>query len=801
MLNLLARLSRMSSHELLWRTRAAACNGAGRVQMALRQPRWRRAHLRALLAHSPDLEPIRREIARGNDNDAHRLLASHFQTSPARFVVHPAERAAVAARITEHFPGVVEDAVQRARPVLDGDYDLLGYHGLRFGPDGGPDWHRDPVHDRRAPLAFWSSVPYLDESCGDHKIVWELNRHQHWIRLGRAYWLTGDRRYKEAVCRELSSWMAANPPLVGINWASMLELGLRSLSWIWAVNFFAHSDAAEEPPWLVDLLLALDRQLLQVERHLSYYFSPNTHLLGEGLALYVGGRCLPELAHSGRRAMTGRRILLDQIDRQVGGDGGHLERSTHYHRYTLDFYLMALVVARITHDEAEERLAQAVERLAQAARLLSDDRGCLPHFGDDDGGALMPMTGREGDDVSASLATAAALLNRPELAVGPPPEEAFWLLAQPDLAATVLEIRPQGGAALSAALPDTGYYVSRSPAGDHLVIDGGPHGFQNGGHAHADALSMTLTVQGRPLLVDPGTFCYTVNPTLRDRFRSTALHNTLTLDGRSQSLPAGPFHWRQTAVVTTRRWRTERGFDYFEGSHDGYLPCEHRRHVLAVHRDLIVVADLVTGAGTHTADVHWHVDPRWRASGGGKRLLISSGDERVELAVSGGEIELHYADEESGLGWQAPVYGRLEPALTVRIRGNGGAPYWIASVFGLDRFNEVVDVARTMVWAEAGVLRHSCGLRVTRARSTDYVLFADPYESSGATRSTRPRDCWRIADLDSQARVLFYRTGALERLICTVDGSDSHYPITQLPDYPIQDRVCAGLPASSSRPR
>ena len=87
----------------------------------------------------------------------------------------------------------------------------------------------------------------------------------------------------------------------------------------------------------------------------------------------------------------------------------------------------------------------------------------------------------------------------------------------------------------STALPETGYYVSRSSAGDHLVIDGGPHGYQNGGHAHADALSLTLTVRGLPLLIDPGTGCYTTDAALRDRMRSSTLHNTLTLDDRPQS--------------------------------------------------------------------------------------------------------------------------------------------------------------------------------------------------------------------------------------------------------------------------
>src|SRR5205823_4513651 len=119
----------------------------------------------------------------------------------------------------------------------------------------------------------------------------------------------------------------------------------------------------------------------------------------------------------------------------------------------------------------------------------------------------------------------------------------------------------------SSALTDTGYYVSRVADEQHLVIDGGAHGYRNGGHAHSDALSVSLTVRGVPLLIDTGTGCYTADPELRDRFRSTALHNTLVLDGRQQSTPGGPFHWLHVANAVVRRWRTNGRFDYFEGAH------------------------------------------------------------------------------------------------------------------------------------------------------------------------------------------------------------------------------------------
>src|SRR5207302_2838854 len=160
-------------------------------------------------------------------------------------------------------------------------------------------------------------------------------------------------------------------------------------------------------------------------------------------------------------------------------DGGHCERSTHYHRYALDFYSLALAIARITQDPVAAVLDKAVSRLAFAARLMADDRGRLPHIGDDDGGALLPMCGRAVDNVRDSLAVASALVGRPDLRVGRAPEEALWLLAHPQLFSALALSRsaPAHETIGSAALAATGYYVSRSAAGDHLVIDGGPHGY------------------------------------------------------------------------------------------------------------------------------------------------------------------------------------------------------------------------------------------------------------------------------------------------------------------------------------
>ena len=762
----LARLARMDWTEVGWRARVRARIGADRLRSAIAPPRWDRRELISALASSPGLEATRTALAAGRWDDAHRALSDYFSSSPGRFVIAARNRVPLADAIRTRFPDSAADAAARADRVLADRYDLLAYPGLEFrGRGTGPDWHLDPVNNRRAPRRFWSTVPYLDVECGDHKIVWELNRHQHWLRLGRAYWLTGESKYRARFITELNSWLSDNPPLIGINWASMLELGLRTLSWIWALNFFVGS-GDDETPWTVDLLLALDRQLTHVEHNLSYYFSPNTHLLGEALALYVAGRSLPELDPDGHRAALGRRILLAEISRQISADGGHCERSTHYHRYTLDFYLLALVVATVTGDPAADELRAAVARLRAAARLLADDNGRIPLIGDDDGGELWPMVGASANDIRASLVVAGALVGAGDSVPGGIPEEAYWMLSQPALS-PLLENpspTPQSRAPRSGALTDTGYYVSRSAAGDHIIIDGGPHGYLNAGHAHADALSLTMSVRGAPLLIDPGTACYTTDRELRDRMRSTALHNTLVLDGQSQSVPDGPFHWARTAGSRVLRWRTNSAFDYFAGAHDGYGPSEHRRHVLALHGDLLVVADLVSGTGSHDAAVHWHIDPSWSVRADGRRVDLDSAAGHCELVVPSGMVEAFHGDEATGLGFYAPVYGRLLPSTSIRVSAGGDAPLWIVSVFGLDRANRVHDVDFLPIERTAGTLLHGVGLRIRRERSCDDLLIAEPARD-GAT--------WRLGDIETDAHLLFCRTSGSDQVgeIALVDGS------------------------------
>ena len=215
---------------------------------------------------------------------------------------------------------------------------------------------------------------------GDHKVIWELNRHQHLTLLAQAFRLTGRREYLDEAFRQVESWLDANPFLRGINWASALEVAFRALSWAWLWHM-----AGEEMPEALRarFLTALERHGRYLELNLSVYFSPNTHLLGEAVALHALGVLFPAFPRAARWVETGGRMVEQQMERQVRDDGSHFEQSAYYHVYALDFFLLYRVLGKppAWYDARLVAMAEYLDALLGVS-------GMLPLIGDDDGGRL-----------------------------------------------------------------------------------------------------------------------------------------------------------------------------------------------------------------------------------------------------------------------------------------------------------------------------------------------------------------------------------------------------------------------------
>jgi hypothetical protein len=590
------------------------------------------------------------------------------------------------------WPDGADATVARAERILEGRFDLLGLRNISFGEP--VDWHLDPISGRRAPRVHWSRIDPLDPAqVGDHKVVWELNRHQYLFTLCRAWLLTGDDRFAAGVIRYLEEWMEANPPKVGVNWVSSLELAYRSIAWLWALSALV----GRFPIPASTLVRALGFLWLQghhVEKHLSTYFSPNTHLTGEALGLLYLGTLLTAFREAPRWRELGWRILVDQVDRQVGPDGTYFERATYYHRYTVDIYTHALLLGRAIGASTQEleRVQCGLGRLLDHLAFLTRPDGTIPLLGDDDGGHVWFPDPDRPNDVRPALAHGAALLTRPDLAFlsKGAAEETLWLLGEQGLA-FLDAMKPEPPTETSRAFPQGGFFVFRdgwAGSSSHMVVDAGAHGVLNCGHAHADALSFDLTVNGLPVLVDPGTFTY-ADPVLRNAFREALAHNTATVDGEGASTPGRLFQWERVTDVTPGLWTAGPRFDYLSAHHAGFSSIAplgiHRREVVFARTRGWLIRDRLDLAPGHRVSLTYQVAPGLVleetddgcviCDGAGRpvlhlfHVLMNPRSAALRSEISQGSVSDAYARREPAPRWEVQVTGTPAEVLTLMLPG------------------------------------------------------------------------------------------------------------------------------------
>ena len=532
--------------------------------------------------------------------------------SPRNFFFHPEDIAGRMNVIRERMPQQVATILRRAEKISQHRFDLLGCEDLDYGPE--IDWHCDRVSGKRAPRDLWFKIRYLDfSSVGDAKVTWELNRHQHLVTLAKAYRFTEDPRFVRELMAQWGHWQRENPYPWGINWASSLEVAFRSLSWLW-IYFLLEGTTAMPPEFREEWLHMLALSGRHIERYLSKYFSPNTHLLGEAVALFFIGTLCPELRSASRWKQQGWETVLRESERQIRPDGFYFEQSTYYHVYALDFLTHAYLLARLNDVPFPPEYARRLEQMLDVLAILCR-AGAPPRWGDDDGGRVSDQLRNHAQDLSDPLATGAILFGRGDFKwiAGGLREETLWLLGEKG-AAEFDRIEATQPEMNSIVLPDSGLYVmSTSGRGLQAVMDAGPQGALRAGHGHADALSLTLHVDGHEILGDAGTYVYASDGKDRDQFRGTSAHNTLQFDGRNQSEPDGPFAWQHLVNAKAERWVTGETFDLFVGSHDGYSlpgnPQIHRRWVFFRKPKFWLVRDLMLGTGKHQVELRWHLHP------------------------------------------------------------------------------------------------------------------------------------------------------------------------------------------------
>jgi hypothetical protein len=167
-----------------------------------------------------------------------------------------------------------------------------------------------------------------------------------------------------------------------------------------------------------------------------------------------------------------------------------------------------------------------------------------------------------------------------------------------------------------------------------------------------------MSLGAEPLIIDPGSYLYTANPTERNRFRSTGFHSTVQLDGAEQNPMSADalFAMSDLRRAEALRWETSGSEATFIGRHHGYQrlaePATHTRR-FDVYGDTkaVVITDTIKSIGEHEGQWTFTLAPCDVQID--DAVALAEFENGTKLRIASPQLELQIID-----GWFSPSYGR-----------------------------------------------------------------------------------------------------------------------------------------------
>jgi hypothetical protein len=414
---------------------------------------------------------------------------------------------------------------------------------------------------------------------------------------------------------------------------------------------------------------------------LSLHSSANNHLIGEAAGLFIAGVSWPHWRRSGTWVDTGKRILEREALAQNAPDGVNREQAVSYQRFVLDFLILCMLAGKANGQRFSADYESRIESMLDYLASIMDAGGNMPQFGDADDGHVARLSQDGGFCPYRSLlATGAILFGRGDfkLKAGPLDDKTRWLVGakadeqyrQLDAEKTRLPLRQ--------TFPEGGYYVLGcdfdTPNEIRLVADAGPLGYRSiAAHGHADALSFTLSVGGREIFIDPGTYAYHTQIAWRQHFRGTSAHSTVRIDGLDQSVQGGNFIWLKKANAGCSLWLSSAEKDSFEGWHDGYMrlgdPVKHRRLIeLDKAARRVLIEDTLEMAEDHDVELFFHCHEDCSVSAMDDGFVLARAETALRLVLpqaDNAKSQVYRGSLAPMAGWVSRAFDTRRPTSTI----------------------------------------------------------------------------------------------------------------------------------------
>ena len=454
----------------------------------------------------------------------------------------------------------------QADAYVNNTFSVLGSPNVKFNEK--INWHVDiklpkekwgTEYWNQPPLRFYQEIKAQQISDPtstynpDIKVPWELSRMQHLFILGLAYKrameiedLVLASRYSSTFVTHIDQWITYNPFLLGVNWVCPMEVAIRAINLIVALQFFKECTSIPVAFW-EKLVCSLYDHIYYLEYNPETSDRPNNHYIADLVGQFYLNTFFKIVHEYGEKQTSTLAEIWRQMNKQINPDGSSYEGSTNYHKLVTEMFEHVILLCSIQEIPVPQKNMHLLHMMKTFLQDCTDIGGNLTQIGDNDSGKC--ITG--------------------------------YTIA-PSRSPKLLQYRWAG---ISIINTHGWHCTFRHPTF---------FSYQPSGHFHHDELSLTLSLDGRPLLVDSGTFLYTSNTTQRNAFKSAHAHTTYYIPELEPTNPKDLFqtirtHTNHDAMIEINN-ETIIIQDYHK-KYESYGIKAHRRLLFDTYKEVFEIQD------------------------------------------------------------------------------------------------------------------------------------------------------------------------------------------------------------------
>lgn len=548
-----------------------------------------------------------------------------------------------------------ERTIEVAEIALQHKYDILGsgYITINRG-----EWCIDQKSGYCWEAGKWHAK-YLKEKSvinADIKFPWEYSRCHHLLWLGSAYLINKDDKYAKEVVDTILDWIKQNPYNRTVNWSCSMEVAIRCINWLYAVSMISESPSINN-----DFISIFQNSLYDHGRHIyanleySTVYNANHYYSNIVGLIYLG-----ILFKDNPKAKIWLNFAINEYCHETRmqylPSGANYENSISYHRLTTEMALCGYYcIKRANIPLPVDIRARLIHALYFVAAYMKNSGA--PLIGDNDDGRFLPIIKRSFSDHSYLTE-----VDSPELLVWSCDTESI-------IDKSLVDAIPRFylGESGNAIIKTTDIYLFVSNSEPSRYVEYGKTFIPT--HTHNDKLSFEVAIKGENIFIDPGTYCYTSDPSVRNEFRSTRKHNTIFVDDEEQNIipDNNVFAITQNVHIDSLNVRVDAKKQYIcEGSYSTYKERLHHERKFIVWEKQIEIIDIITkNGGDHKCISSFHLAPTIDVNviDNNKILLhTEEGNELHMIIKTNADVQI-LVDEDT----VSPHYGELKRSKTIRI--------------------------------------------------------------------------------------------------------------------------------------